>query len=122
MQLSPGAFWRGEPPERDPALLRAVKREHFWRPDLDSNYAEDTDPEDLYHATPPSGASADSNREVDNLIENLEDLFSSHLSAEPDSEPEYYPPSINNNTDDFEYVRHLELCLQTPLSEVPNLD
>jgi hypothetical protein len=97
--------------------LRAVKQEHFWHPELDSDFEEPEDPEDLYQASPYLRTTVE-----DKLIYDFENLFSPEPSADPDPDPDLYLPLEDEDANSFEYIRHSELRPQTPLSSIADTD
>jgi hypothetical protein len=122
VELSPGAFWDEEPPRRDTPPPRAIKQEHFWQQEFNSDHEPgDTDLEDLYNASPRPKLrlTVEDDDNNDELIQDFRDLFSSFPSTEPDCGPEYTPSADETETaSDFEFIRHPKLRPQTPLSPI----
>lgn len=114
LQLSPRVFWQDQPPPRPPNPDRAAKQRPLF---------EDSDPDDLYHATPPLP--------VDHRKDHFTDLFADEadelaLDASPNPPPPLFPglipPSYSTEDDlgDWEYLHHPELRPPSP-SPSPSL-
>ena len=119
VELSPRAFWGGTPPERDPHPPRAAKQEHFWYLELDSDWEEPDDSDDLYQASPrPHPRLQATVEDEDDLIHDFENLF----SPEPSAEDLEFLPLEGEDANSFEHIRHPELRPQTPLSSIADTD
>jgi Reverse transcriptase (RNA-dependent DNA polymerase) len=108
---SPGAYWEDRPPSRE-YHPRAAKQQQSRQYNVDGsegiNTPEESEPEDLYNASPQRN-------NLDRPIPDFPQLFAETPSQEHNPEPEYQHPTVED--DDFEYVRHPELRPETPLSE-----
>jgi hypothetical protein len=93
--------------------LPAAKNQHFWRPEFDSDHEGGLEPEDLYSASPQQAPTDNHNGD---RIPDFETLFSGTISSDLDSETDYHSPTVEDDTDDYEYIRHPELRDETPLS------
>jgi hypothetical protein len=107
--LSPGAFWEDKPPPRE-HRPRAAKQQQvsYNTDDSGTNTLEES--ENLYDASPQQ-------RDNNGPIPDFSQLYAQTPSQDTESEPEYQHPTIEDDEDDFEFVRHPELRPGTPLSE-----